>query len=212
MKNFFKKYTRIIVTVFCVVLLVVLVGTANNYETYYDMFVREHFLSESTMEFMRELYGDVSAINWNKHSTLYHGTMQITTQSIGNTYGTKLVEMLIDSQNYSPDDTVNVTIENKIFSDIEFYSGKYKLKVYLDKQWFMVHSGAINGDYSEIVRLVEGEKYEFSIPLNSVREVSDEPITLISGQYSLSVPIFVHTDPDKDESEDAWLTCEFEIK
>lgn len=212
MKNFFKKNTKIIVTVFFTVLLVVLVGTANNYETYWDMFVREHFLSESTVEFMREVYGEVSAINWNKDSTLYHGTMQITTQSRGNTYGSKLVEMLVDSKKYRPNDTVNVTIDNKLFSDIEFYVGKYELKIYLDKQWLMVHSGAINANYSEVIRLTEGETYEFEIPLNYVREVSDEPISLIAGRYSLSVPVFARSDPDKGEKEDGWLTCEFEIK
>ena len=215
MKNFIKKYPKRIIITALVVLLIAVIGTVNNYRTYWDMREKEHYLDDETVEFMREIYGDITVKNHDsvRSSTLYYGNMSLET-NVERADMKKLVKISTGKSKYSPDDILKVKIENKVMNDIEFYTDKYLLQIRLkDNRWFTVHSGVINAEeVGELIKLKAGEAYEIEIPLNSVREVSDKPLTLISGRYRFSKPVYVLNSAEDESAEDTWLSCEFEIK
>ena len=215
MKNFIKKYPKRIIITALVVLLIAVIGTVNNYRTYWDMREKEHYLEDETVEFMREIYGDITIESNDdiRGSSLYYRNMPLVT-SVARADMKKLVKISTDRSKYFPDDILKVKIENKVMNDIEFYTGKYLLQIRLEEnRWYTVHSGVINAEeVGELIKLKAGEAYEIEIPLNSVREVSDEPITLIPGRYRFSKPVYVLNSAEDESAEDAWLSCEFEIK
>ena len=211
MKNFLKKYPKRIITAFLVVLLIAVVGTANNYKTY-GKTDPEHYLSEEIVEFMREIYGDITIVNTGWYSDLYYGEMNLKSREWYRKNNIeRLITIEIDSDEYAPDGTVKVKIDNKMLDDVDFYKGKYVLEKCFDGAWYIVHSGKIGNESHDLISLHDGESYEFEIPLNSVREVSDEPLTLIKGEYRMIIPVYVLNEPEKGESEDKLFSFNFDI-
>lgn len=210
MKKFIKKYPKRIITAFLIVLLIAVVGTFNNYKTYHYILSDECYFDDTIVEFMRKIYGEITV----SKATVRYGGTSLLTGNYRNSHGSALVEMRLDSDIYAPDDTLKVTLENKCMNDIQFYKGKYNLSICSDndRRWFLVHSGYINSEYNEVITLKSVESYVYEIPLNSVREVSDEPITLINGKYAIRVPLFILAKPGEGNTEDGALTCEFKIK
>ena len=216
MKNFIKKYPKRIIFTALIVLLVAVIGTVNNYQTYRDVREKEHYLDDIIVEFMREIYGDITIKNYGYGYTqlYYNGELLGKRVNFRNT-DSKLLEVKIDSDSYANDDTITVTVENKLLNDISFYTGKYRLWIYteVDERYYDVYGGitAVK-DKGELICLNKGESYENKIQLDSLKNSSDKPITLIPGTYILSIPLFVNNNPEFSDEEDDWFAFEFEIK
>ena len=73
MKNFIKKYPKRIIFTALIVLLIAVIGTVNNYHTYRDVREKEHYLDDIIVEFMREIYGDITIKNYGYgYTQLYY--------------------------------------------------------------------------------------------------------------------------------------------
>ena len=97
MKNFIKKYPKRIIITALVVLLIAVIGTVNNYRTYWDMREKEHYLDDETVEFMREIYGDITIESNDdiRGSSLYYRNMPLVT-SVARADMKKLVKISTD--------------------------------------------------------------------------------------------------------------------
>ncbi len=129
--------------------------------------------------------------------------------------------MRTDKENYSKEDTVIAKINHYSASKkgiLEFDSEKYVLEVVRNGIWYCVHTGEIGEDIAgELIELNEDERWEFSVDLSDVREVSDEPITLKKGRYRLSKPATLkrteYVDGKKvNQVRKIYLYCYFKIK
>jgi len=216
MKNFIKKYPKRIFISALVVLLVAVIGTVNNYQTYRDVREKEHYLDDIIVEFMREIYGDITIKNYGYGYTQLYYNGEFLGKSVWfRNDSSKLLDVKIDSDSYASDDTITVTVENKLLNDISFYTGKYRLWIYteVDERYYDVYGGitAVKNK-GELICLNKGESYENKIQLDSLKNSSDKPINLIPGSYRLSIPLFVNNNPEFSDEEDDWFTFKFEIK
>lgn len=219
MKNFIKKYPKRIITAFLVVLLIAVVGTVNNYRTYREGVPtanHHHYIDENIIEFLNEVYGKVTVESDRYGYTwLCYNGEQLCTRNLVTGISDKFFEVRIDSNSYANDDTITVTIENKLFSNVSFYTGKYILQIYdeVNKRYYDVCGGVTAvRDKGELVQLKTGETYENKIELSSLKNIKKKPIILIRGSYKLSVPFFVNNNPEYSDEEDNWFTFEFDIK
>jgi len=218
MKSFIKKYPKRIIVTALVVLLIAIVGTANNYRTYRKgvpaTYSIQH-IDENIVEFLNEIYGKVISTSELGYTRLCYNGKNLTTGVQSNGISEKFMEVKIDDDSYANDDTISVTIENKLFSDISFYTGKYMLQIYdgASERYYDVYGGVTAvADKGELVKLQTGETYENKIELSSLKNLSKKPITLIPGSYRLSIPVFVNNNPEFSDEEDNWFTFKFDIK
>ena len=218
MKNFIEKYPKRIIITALVVLLIAIVGTVNNYRTYRKGVPTAdsiQYIDENIVEFLNDIYGKVTAKSDYGYTHLFYCGKSLTTGGRGTGISEKFMEVKIDGDSYANDDTISVTIENKLFSNICFYTGKYMLQIYdgASERYYDVYGGVTAvADKGELVKLQTGETYENKIELSSLKNLRKKPITLIPGSYRLSIPVFVNNNPEYSDEEDNWFTFEFDIK
>lgn len=216
MKNFIKKYPKRMITALLVVLLIAVIGTANNYPTYGSVGEPKYHTDE-LVEFLHEIYGNIS----EKYNNLFYKETNLETRIWEAKFSDKFFEMKIDRDIYSCNDTITVTVENKMFNDVSFYERDFMLQIamafrepyYDGYRYFDVYGGACPvRDKGELISLNEGETCELEIQLGSLDNVNGKPITLIEGYYRLSIPFYVYGNPEYSDKGDSWLICEFKIK
>lgn len=211
MKNIFRKYPKRITAAMLVILLVAVIGTVNNYRTYRNAGKPVIYLAEETVEYMNEIYGGVLIESGAGRSSLSYNGIELEA-NLTFTDLSKVASFTADAESYAPGDTVTVTLENKEIHNMEFYSGKYLMQVMMEDRWFTIHTGEINKDeFGEWTKLSAGESFVFDVPLSSIREVSDEAITLRAGEYRLCKEVTLKTRTDVNIAS-TWLACEFEIE
>lgn len=198
MKSFIKKYHRWIITVAAVLLLAVVCGKLFHYAVY----------RSSAVSYMHEVYGG-DELEIKANGALYYKTHWLQREIHVN--DPKRFELGIDSENYEADDVIRVSVENKDYKCIEFYSEQYLLQIELEGKWYIIHTGEIDRESrGELMQLERGQVHEFEIPLDSIREVDDDKIELWKGKYRLCKKFKVQRD-NGEWHKDVWLGCEFEI-
>ena len=224
MKNFIKKYPKRIFITALVILLIAVIGTVNNYRTYRGD--TGDTVRPAPFRYLESIYGkgnvlygkDIPYYSEGVASGVFCKTEQGEYIYLGKRIN-HVYTMKTDKDKYSWNDTVVATLENYGVDSTEFDSEYYVLEVYRDGRWYAVHTGLIGEDLGgETVKLVDGESWTFSVKLDEVREMSDEPIKLKRGKYRLGKQVTLKnriSEPGSKEInavENAWAACEFEIK
>ena len=218
MKDIIKKYPKRIIVTALIVLLIAVMGTVNNYRTYRKRVPSAdniQYIDEYIVEFLNEIYGKVTAESDFGYTMLYYSGENLATRVHDTGISEKFMEVKINGNSYANDDSITVTIENKLFSDVSFYTGKYMLQIYdgASERYYDVYGGVTAvRDKGELVRLKTGEIYENKIALSSLKNLRKKPINLIPGTYRLSIPFFVNNNPEYNDEEDNWFKFEFDIK
>lgn len=198
MKNIIKKYPKRFITIAAVILLAAVCGTLYNYAVYRN----------SPYAYMHEIYGS-EGLSLKSTGAVYYKNHWLQREIWVSR--PKQAALTIDSESYEPDGVIHVKLENKDYSNIEFYSGQYLLQVKLDDEWYIIHTGEINKDArGELTQLARGESCEFDIALDSIREVGEEEIKLRKGKYRLCKKIKIIYE-SREKHGEAWLGCEFEV-
>ncbi len=232
MKNFIRKYPKMIITAFLVVLLIAIVGTVNNYPTYFGG-PNNETARLRTVNYLEEIYGAGTIFYAEDVPTWYADEMHysgVYYKAAEDRYiylngkgegkrGDYAATINTDKDRYSHDDTVSVKIEQYGEGKLEFDSEEYVLEVVQNGIWYCVHTGEIGeAAAGELIELNQGESWEFSFDLSKVREVSDEPIKLKKGRYRLSKRAALKRAIPYGEGKEInrvgkiIISCEFEIR
>ena len=90
MKKFIMKYPKRIITAFLVVLLIAVIGTANNYPTYGSVGEPKYHTDE-LVEFLHEIYGNIS----ERYNNLFYKETNLETRIWEAKFSDKFFEMKI---------------------------------------------------------------------------------------------------------------------
>ena len=210
MKNFMKKYPKRLITALLVVLLIAVVGTVNNYRTY-----RTFGIDEKLYNFLIEIYSDVDVKN---DGCIYANFDELKRCEIYPDYVTvrenlSKVNLTLNDDEFSADDTLTVTITNLKYNYVEVYKNLYKVQFYYDGEWYTLRRGEfVTDEQREIIRLKKGESYEFAVPLEYISEFTDESVKMLKGKYRICTQVELKSDREDIGPVKTWLGCEFEIK
>jgi len=232
MKNFLKKYPKRVITAFLVVLLIAVVGTVNNYPTYGGYGNKPRDITRSTFKYLEDIYGEGTIFyaedvpTWYadkmSHSGVYYKAAEdryIYLVGKGKDWiREQRTNMTLDKYRYSKNDTIVAQLHPYFGGNVEFNSNEYILEFVQNGIWYCVHTGEIGDDITgELIELKHNGRWEFSIDLSAVREVSDEPIRLQRGRYRLTKPatlkrIEYYDGKRINKVRLIYFSCEFTIR
>lgn len=205
-KGMIKKYPRRFITVLAVLLLIAVFGIVSNYD--FLSSANNGFLENDTVELLYDIYGeglefkDNGDAYFRQGSELFKLNEKIPLHNISDK-----VVLSIDSERYSPEDTVTLKIENNGYDAVRFYSGEYLLQLQDDSGWYTIDAN----DRGEFIACGEGESYELEIPLGSIEGEKGDKVALIKGRYRICKELMLHSNRNENTSA-FWFACEFEVK
>lgn len=219
MKNFIKKYPKRVITAALAVLLIAVIGTVNNYETYRG----DHkLITGRTMKYLESIYGEGKVLVKTEIPTISKMGANVYYDAggeyvpidpnikIGELKG--IAYMKTDKDVYSHSETVVVTLKKLGTSKLEFDSGKYILQVLRDDRWYNLPMGEACVPESEIVEIDGRGDWEFSVKLDEINGRGEQSIKLKKGRYRICKEVVLTPGNSYESVLNTNIFCRFEIK